>query len=354
MSFERPTLTQLVERARTDVDARLPGADSRLRRSMLGVVASVQAGVAHGLYGYLDYLARQILPDTSDSEYLERRAATYGIARKAATVAVGVANFTGETGYSIPLGTVLQRAGGAEYVTTAEAAITGGVATAPIAAAQAGVAGAAPAGAKLVAVSPVVGVSSIAFVAGGGVTGGADEESDDQLRGRLLARISEAPAGGAEHDYFNWALEVAEVTRAWVFEEWMGAGSVGVAFMMDGREVPTPTEDDVEAVRAYLVDRAPVPARNGLYVFAPTVVPQAIEISGLDPDNAEVRAAVEAEIDDLFYRTAEPGGTVLVSQLREAISQAAGESDHVLISPVANIVLGAGQIAVRGAIVWSA
>ena len=48
MSFTRPTLTELIGRSQDDIDARLPGADSRLRRSAVGVLATVHAGAVHG------------------------------------------------------------------------------------------------------------------------------------------------------------------------------------------------------------------------------------------------------------------------------------------------------------------
>lgn len=350
MSFTRPTLTELIGRAQDDIDARLPGADSRLRRSAVGVLATVHAGAVHGLYGYLDYLSRQILPDTAEAAELERHASIWGVTRKVATLAAGEAEATGVNGSVIPAGTVLQRAGGLEYVTQAEVTIAGGEATLSLAAAAAGVAAVATVGARLTFVSPIAGVAAEVVVGAGGLTGGAEAESDDLLRERLLARIRQAPEGGARHDYEIWTLQVAEVTRVWVYPGWTGAGTVGIAFMMDGREDPIPLEDDVDTVLTHLAALAPVTAE--LVVFAPMPVPLDLEITGLTPDSAAVRAAVAAELTDLLFRDAQPGGAILISRLRETVSQAAGESDHVLVSPVANIVHGPGELAVLGTIDW--
>lgn len=350
MSFTRPTLTELIGRAQDDIDARLPGADSRLRRSAVGVLATVHAGAVHGLYGYLDYLARQILPDTAEAAELERHAGIWGVTRKVATLAAGAVVATGVNGSVIPAGTVLQRAGGLEYATQEEATIAGGVALLTVAAATAGVASVAASGAKLTFVSPIAGVGAQVVVDDEGLTGGAEAESDALLRERLLARIRQAPEGGARHDYESWTLQVAEVTRVWVYPGWMGAGTVGVAFMLDGRPDPIPLEDDVETVLNHLAVLAPVTAE--LVVFAPTPVPLDLEITGLAPDSAEVRAAVAAEVTDLLFRDGAPGGTILISRLRETISQAAGENDHALVSPVANITHGPGELAVLGTIDW--
>ena len=51
MTLVRPTLSALIERARSDIETRLPGADSRLRHSVLDVLARTMAGAAAGIGG---------------------------------------------------------------------------------------------------------------------------------------------------------------------------------------------------------------------------------------------------------------------------------------------------------------
>lgn len=351
MSFTRPTLAELSDRVAADIETRFPGADSRLRFSVLGTLARVLAGGMHGLYGHLDFLSQQLLPDRAESEYLRRWGGVYGLTIKPATAAAGAATITGTDDTLIEAGTLLQRGDGVEYATTTDAVIAGGGATLAIAAVAPGAAGSALTGVKLTFVSPVAGVAAEAVVAAPGLTGGEDEETDDRYRARLLARIRQPPQGGARSDYERWALEVSGVTRAWVYPEWMGAGTVGVTFVMDGRDDAIPLAADVNAVAAHLDPLRPVTA--DVVVFAPTPEPLDLEISGLDPDNAEVRAAVEEEVRDLLFREAQPGGAILLSHLREAISVAAGELDHVLVSPVANVTHAPGHLATLGEITWT-
>lgn len=349
MPFSRPTLSELIARDESDLEGRLPGGNAQLRRSIEKVLARVHAGGLHGLYGALDYQARQLMPDTADAEHLERWAGVWGVARKPAEKAAGEAALTGVNGSVVPAGTRLQREDGAEYLTTAEATIALGVATAAIEAAAAGAAGDAEAGTALTFVSPVAGVSSAAVVTGGDLVGGVDAESDDSLRARLLARIREQPRGGAANDYVRWALEVAGVTRAWVFPERDGLGTVGVTFVMDGREDIIPEAGDLTAVADHIAPLRPVTAE--VTVFAPTPVALDPEIT-LTPDTPAVRAAVEAELRDLLAREAEPGATLLLSHIREAISLALGETDHVLVDPTANVAVAAEEIVVLGTIDW--
>ena len=63
--------------------------------------------------------------------------------------------------------------------------------------------------------------------------------------------------------------------------------------------------------------------------------------------------AIEAELADLIRRESEPGGTLLVSHIREAISTAQGETDHELTSPTADVTVQATQITTLGTVTFT-
>ena len=98
MPFTRPDLNTLIARAQADMRGRLPDTRPQLRRSLTGIIARMQGGVAHGLYGYLDWLADQLMPDTADAEHLDRWASIWGQYRKAAGHADGPAHRYGDGG----------------------------------------------------------------------------------------------------------------------------------------------------------------------------------------------------------------------------------------------------------------
>lgn len=351
MPFERPTLAELIERAIADIETRLPGSDARSPGSNLGVLARVAAGVAHALYGHQAFIANQILPDTAEAEFLARHASIWGITRKPATFAGGAVAFTGVNGSVIPQGSLLQRADGREYTTDAEATIAAGTATVAVTAKTAGQGGNADAGVKLNLASPVNGVNAAAMVGLDKLTGGADEESDAALLARLLDRIQAPPHGGADFDYVKWAMGAAGVTRAWVYPQELGLGTVTVRFMMDdiyADGIPLPA--DVAAAQAYIDAERPVTA--DLTVVAPIAKPLNPTIALLDPATQAVKDAIVAEIKDLLRREAEPGATILISHIREAISIAAGEHDHQLVAPVASVTHAVGEIATMGVVTW--
>lgn len=348
MSFARPTLSEIVTRVRNDVVSRL-ATDDVLRRADAEVYSRVLAGVAHGLYGFIQWLSDQVIYDTAEAEFLERWCSIWGVPRKPAASATGTVTFTVQAGAIIPTGTLLQALDGVQYQTTADAVVTVPSATVPIAAVVAAEAGNRTAGQSLTLVSPVLGVQST--VTAGALVGGADVELDDALRARLLGRIQQPPQGGDASDYIAWALEVPGVTRAWCYPQELGAGTVTVRFVRDNDASMIPDAGEVAAVQSYIDGLRPVTAL--VTVVAPAANPLNFQIQGLVPATAAVQAAVQAELTDLLFREAVPGGTILLSHIRAAISAAAGETDYVLLSPTANVTNTTGNISTMGAITWS-
>ena len=170
--FSRPLLADLVSRIRADIASRL-AVDDPLRRADLEVHARVHAGSTHALYGYLDWMSRQLLPDTAEAEYLDRHASIWLTApRYPAVSATGQATFTLQSGAVIPSGTGLRAFDGTEYSTTADATVSGLTATAPIVATLTGISGNRNAGQTLTLISPITGVVTSAL--GGLLSGGAN------------------------------------------------------------------------------------------------------------------------------------------------------------------------------------
>jgi uncharacterized phage protein gp47/JayE len=249
----------------------------------------------------------------------------------------------------VPANTELRRNDDARFLLAADVTIAGGGSgTGNVVARVAGAAGNAQSGVALQLVAPVAGVQPSAVVAAGGLGAGADAESDAGLRARVLQRIQTPPAGGAKADYVTWALAVAGVEKVWVYPSWLGAGTVGVAFVTTGGAIPGAPL--IAAVQAALDLRRPVTAV--VTAFAPATQAVALTID-LAVDSAAIREAVLAELADFFVREAEPGGTIRVSRISAAISGALGEVAHLLVAPAADIVLPAGTIATLGAVTWA-
>lgn len=352
MPFNRPTPAELLQRIQAEIEISLPTSDPRLRYSVENIIARVLAMVSHEMHGHISWVSKQILVLTADVEFIDLHADTYKISRKAATAARGAVTFTGTNATVIPAGTTVKRSDGAEYTTDVEVTVALGVAVASVTAAAAGAVGNTAAASKLTLVSPIAGLQNTATVNAPGLSAGTDEEDDESLRARVLDRIQQPPHGGAAHDYATWAKEVAGVTRVWVYPEQLGLGTVQVLFVMDdkaGTIIPDSTE--VETVQEYIDEKRPVTA--DVTVTAPTAAPVNFEIH-ISPNTSLVQQAIQAELLDFFKREAEPGGTLYLSRIREAISTAAGEFAHVLVAPAVNIVSDFGDLPVLGTITFEA
>lgn len=343
MAIERPALSSIVSRITADIQARLSAV--QLRRSNAAVYARTFAGASHILHGVVEYYARQILVDTAEGQFLERHGTKYGITRKPASRAVGATkfNFSGLS-VNIPIGTILQSPEGLQYETTT--LVSDGVAS--VKALAAGAESNIEKGVTLSLVSPIVGVMSDSECQG--VTNGVDQEDDEALRSRIKARQSYVPMGGSKTDYERWALEVAGVTRAWCSPLENGDGTVVVRFVCDGEDSLIPTSEKVAEVQAYIANLQPATAK--VTIIAPQNYPIAFNFSSLSPNDETTRAKIKAELEALFARESEPGGTVLLSHIRATISSVSGENDFTLVSPSSNVVVPNGYIATVGGITW--
>lgn len=348
MPLERDSLSVLIDKGAAEFESRQPGVLARVRNSLVGVINRVVAGGLDTLYKYAERLNDQMWPDKADAEHLPAHGARWGRSRKEAAAATGTVQFTGVNGSSIDVGTIVLRSDAVQYQTTVAGIIAAGVATIAVEAVEAGQVGNAIIGTALTLSTPIPGVNAVA-TAQTALSGGSDIEGIEAWRARILARVRRAPQGGSLDDYVDWALEVPGVTRAWPYPGEQGAGTIVLRFVRDDDASIIPDAGEVTAVQDYIDAKRPVTA--GFYVVAPIPTPQNFSIQ-LTPDTPATRAAVEAELKALYRNEAKPGGTMLITHQREAISIAAGETDHVLTVPAANQAHTTGQMPMLGVITW--
>ncbi len=280
------------------------------------VLADANAGNAHLNLQYLDWLATQLLPDTSEDEFLDKWATIFLVnadgsrGRKSATYAAGTATISGIAGSVLPQGAQLTY-GNVGFETTTAVTVGAGATPVPLRALDAGTAGNVPAGATLALSVAVAGITSNAGATVVSLTGGTEQENNDDLRARLLARIRLPPMGGDADDYVQWGLRVAGVTRVWCSPRELGLGTVTVRFMCDDLRASAggiPNSDDIAAMQAYLDGARPVTAD----VFAVAPIPEPINFSvgnlsgGLDMWGGAIGSGVAA----MLRKKAAPGSSV--------------------------------------------
>jgi len=349
MAFSRPTLAEIVERVVSDLSTRILGTATALRRSVIRAMGTAFGGAVYSTYGYLDYISKEVFVDQT-KDNLSRHASIWEVPRLAASFASGEVEFTGTNGTILPALTQMQRSDGVLFEVQADGTVSGGVVVVDVVCLTAGDTGNMLSGEALTLISPIVGITSEGAVEPDGITGGTDEEGLEAWRERILAKIQNPPRGGTASDYEFWAKEVAGVTRVWVYPSQYGNGTVGVAFVRDNDSGSIfPSAGEISDVQDYIDSVRPIGA--DVTVWGPTQQVLNFTIS-ITPDTAAIRAAVQAELEDLIKRVAEPGGTIYLSQIREAVSAAAGEVDSDVTVPAADAVASAGNLYTMGTITW--
>lgn len=340
MPWTTPTLRDTRRLTRDYVLSQL-GAKAMIPNSVLRIMSDAMAGLTHLTFLYLDWLAKQLMPDTAEKVWLDRHGVIWltnadgSKGRKAATYAQGTVEFVNQTGVAgaiIPVGTTMNGSNGVQYQTVTAGEIgSGGAGTAAAVALTSGSVGNLPDGDAL-AINPTIpGVDTATLL--GDMDGGYDTETDDQLRERILFRIQNPPMGGSQADYVRWAMACPGVTRAWAAQE-IGPGTMTVRFLMDDddRRLTTadlPSEAQISVVGDYIDSKRPVTVKD-CFTMAPILFFYDITIRNLTTDNPTVRARIETSIAEMEFARSKPGQTMYRSWVDEAISQAVGEDTHEL------------------------
>ncbi len=353
---------------RPDADVR---AVSRAVRTPRGVFAQLFGAVAPEIREVHDHQAwwgRQYMPDSADDEeMILRHANIWGTEQRGAIKAVGAVMIQGTPGAVIASGITLSSSTGETYLTTTGGTIgVTGTLTASAEAVTAGAAANLEAGVKLSTVAAEPDITTVTVSTA--FSGGADEQTPEEIKADYLQRIREPPHGGSSQDYKVWVSDVANVYAVRVVEDWIGRGSVGIVVVLkdENGQPRVPTTEELATIADYLGAEGsqagvrPVTAR--VIVVAGELVEVPVTVR-LRTDSALIRAAVQ-EAYERFIATIgdeddeendQPiGATIEPSRLSEAISAADGEYAHDLVLPAAKYTLGTKECPVAATVAFVA
>jgi uncharacterized phage protein gp47/JayE len=321
MSWTRPTLEQIYNRVKADMESRVT-ADLKLPRvSLLGIMNIVFSGSVHTTYGFLEWLSKQLFVDTASTFGLTRWGNILNLPRKEALIADGTVAFTGTAGKNVVAGTIFVNEEGYEYFTGADFLIGTDVSVAARAVEEGTVYNTEEAYFSLSA--PDDDIDALVERVSG-FDNGTDLETVESWVLRLLQRFQNPPGSGNPGDYVRWALEVPGVGLAWCYpaEEWGGAGTVGLGVATS--ELEPVTAGVLAATETYVDSVKPVPA--AVTYFTINTLPTVFYIS-VTPNTPAMREAINTNLALQFTLESKPGGTILLSHMRSAIA-AAGPDDY--------------------------
>ena len=323
------------------------GCDSAVR--LYALAAELQS-----LLMQADWVLDQSFPQTAQGTYLDYHAETRGITRGAAEKAAGVIRFAAADKVTaacpIEKGTVCMTAEGVRFETTEDAAIAVGSqwVDVPAQAVEAGAGGNVIAGTVTLLSAMPVGVVQCTNPAA--FSGGCDAESDEALRGRVLASYQRLPNGANAAYYEQEAMRYPGVAAAKAVGRARGIGTVNVVIAthagVPDAALLAAVETDLQKKREIAVD---------VKVLAPTVETVAVTAALKAAPGytfAEAKAGAQSALEALF--TGELlGKSVTTARLLTLLCGVEGVENVHLTAPAADVAVGSTELPMLGTVTIS-
>ena len=323
------------------------GCDSAVR--LYALAAELQS-----LLMQADWVLDQSFPQTAQGMYLDYHAETRGITRAAAEKAVGTLRFAAADKVTatcpIEKGAVCMTAEGVRFETTEDAAIAVGSqwADVPAQAVEAGAGGNVIAGTVTLLSAMPVGVvqctNPTAF------SGGCDAESDEALRGRVLASYQRLPNGANAAYYEQEAMRYPGVAAAKAVGRARGIGTVNVVIAthagVPDAALLAAVETDLQKKREIAVD---------VKVLAPAVETVAVTAALKAAPGytfAEVKAGAQSALEALFTGGL-LGKSVTTARLLTLLCGVEGVENVHLTAPAADVAVGSTELPMLGTVTIS-
>jgi len=323
------------------------GCDSAVR--LYALAAELQS-----LLMQADWVLDQSFPQTAQGMYLDYHAETRGITRGAAEKAAGVIRFAAADKVTaacpIEKGTVCMTAEGVRFETTEDAAIAVGSqwVDVPAQAVEAGAGGNVIAGTVTLLSAMPVGVVQCTNPAA--FSGGCDAESDEALRGRVLASYQRLPNGANAAYYEQEAMRYPGVAAAKAVGRARGIGTVNVVIAthagVPDAALLAAVETDLQKKREIAVD---------VKVLAPTVETVAVTAALKAAPGytfAEAKAGAQSALEALFTGGL-LGKSVTTARLLTLLCGVEGVENVHLTAPAADVAVGSTELPMLGTVTLS-
>ena len=323
------------------------GCDSAVR--LYALAAELQS-----LLMQADWVLDQSFPQTAQGMYLDYHAETRGITRGAAEKAAGVIRFAAADKVTaacpIEKGTVCMTAEGVRFETTEDATIAVGSqwVDVPAQAAEAGAGGNVIAGTVTLLSAMPVGVVQCTNPAA--FSGGCDAESDEALRGRVLASYQRLPNGANAAYYEQEAMRYPGVAAAKAVGRARGIGTVNVVIAthagVPDAALLAAVETDLQKKREIAVD---------VKVLAPAVETVAVTAALKAAPGytfAEAKAGAQSALEALFTGGL-LGKSVTTARLLTLLCGVEGVENVHLTAPAADVAVGSTELPMLGTVTIS-
>lgn len=206
------------------------------------------------------------------------------------------------------------------------------------------------AGTTLKITHPIDGVNNDFFVSYSALSGGADTETAESYRRRVIEAYQNPVAQFNEPSIIKRVKDqVTNVTRVWVYPITPLIGQVTIYFTTDNAGI-IPTNQDVVNVKSVVDNMKPVNTSTlDIFVYAPNPKYVDFNFETLSPNTVTMRSEIQKRLEELFYTSAEVKTPLTAETYRAKIkntvdSTGAKVTAFSLSSPIGDIDPGVGGI----------
>lgn len=293
----------------------------------------------------IDYMPNRFFPTLASGDDLTLAAANFGVDRKPAACAEVILTITGDEGTVID-SEIKAAAGDLVFCVGETVTIdAGGVVDVTAVAEEAGSSGNVLPGMINEFIDTYDGLAEV--VNNQAASGGADEESDEDLLIRVKARWQAPSTGGNKYDYERWALEVPGVSRAKAFSHSPGNVTVYIVAANNAK-----ADDSLcGTVKEYIEPLRPVGANVNVVPAEPVTINIDVAVTLLDGHDLEsVRDRIISSLRAYLSSISFTASVVSYAKLANLmfVDGVADVNDYTMNGGKSSVPLGVTQFPVEG------
>ena len=251
------TLNNLKNKIYNQFYSKLNPLENTPKYDLVKVISDVEAGIYYSLQGDIEFLKKQIFPDTAEKDYLRAHWSDI-VTPLYAETASGTIIIKGVAGVSIPSGCIFSSTQGKTYATHKSYVVgSDGTVEVEVQAENMGSDSNLSSGSKLNLSSNLIANIESEATVSKAIAGGTDGESDEQYLVRVLNYYKNVE-NGKKGDFVSWALaSSSEVAKAWEFKNYNRFGALLITVVGGNATSGFLEVSNINSIQNYIEKLAP-------------------------------------------------------------------------------------------------
>lgn len=344
------TLEEIKNKIYNQFHSKLNPLENTPKYDLVKIISDVEAGIYFSLLGDIEFLKKQIFPDTAEKEYLRAHWADI-VPPLYPETASGTLIVKGVAGVSLPAGCIFSSPQGKTY-SNYKSYIIGidGTVEIEVQAENMGSDSNLKSGSKLTLSSNLIANIESEATVGKNIAGGTDGESDEQYLARVMNYYKNVENGKAG-DFISWALaSSSEVSRAWEFKNFNRFGALLITVLGGNASIGFMEVSNIKHIQNYIEKVAPPVIFT---VKSAEIIEINISVDLLpEEDTISNRNKIKETFNLYFEERACPDMHIAAQTFRDLIVDATSLTDATITIEGGDKYITQLQFPVLGVITW--